>query len=303
MRIGNAASEQFQLDVYGEVMDALYQARRHGIPTRGRGWALQRALLEFLEAHWTRAGRGDLGGPRPAPALHPLQGDGLGRVRPGGARRSSSSGCDGPVERWRAPPRRDPRRGLRRRASTADATRSPSPTARRELDASLLMIPLVGFLPPDDPRVVGTVAAIERELMHDGFVRRYATERAPPSTACRRRGRIPALHVLAGRQPRARRAGATRPASCSSGCSACATTSACSPRSTTRAPARLVGNFPQAFSATSPGQHRAEPRPRAGRPPPAYPAPPGVRATAIRQRFVDSRKYLRGRNCLEVLRS
>ena len=105
----------------------------------------------------------------------------------------------------------------------------------RELDASLLMIPLVGFLPPDDPRVRGTVAAIERELMVDGFVLRYPTESGvdglPPGEGVF----LACTFWLADNL--ACRAGTTRRGGSSSGCSASATTWACWPRSTTRGPA------------------------------------------------------------------
>ena len=135
--------EQFQLDVYGEVMDALHQARAHGLARRRRSLALQRKLMDFLEGALGPARRGDLGGARAAPPLHALQGDGVGRVRPRGARPSSASASTGPVERWRAVRAGDPRRGLRegfdaelglvhpvlrlRRARRVDA---PDPAAR-----------------------------------------------------------------------------------------------------------------------------------------------------------------------------
>ena len=115
------------------------------------------------------------------------------------------------------------------------------------LDASVLLMPHIGFLPATDPRMQGTVAAIEKKLLRDGFVLRYSTETGADGLPGHR-GRVPRLQLLAGGQLRLRRPHATRRRRCSSGCSACATTSACSPRSTTRGSQRQIGNFPQAFS-------------------------------------------------------
>ena len=114
VRIGNAAANQLQLDVYGEVDGrALPVARqqRHRARRRTPG-RMQRALMDFLEAHWDEPGRGHLGGPRPAPALHPLQGDGVGGLRPG---RQAGRGVrpDGPGRALAGAARPDPRRGLR----------------------------------------------------------------------------------------------------------------------------------------------------------------------------------------------
>ncbi len=120
----------------------------------------------------------------------------------------------------------------------------------KRVDASLLTIPLYGFLPADDPRVRGTLEAIRRELLVDGFVQRYRHDdgRGVGRRPAARRGRLLPLLVLVRRQPDPARASSTRRARCSSGCSRSATTSGCSRRSTTRSSRRLVGNFPQAFS-------------------------------------------------------
>ena len=93
MRIGNAAVEQLQLDVYGEVIDSLALARRSGLPSKPHVWRVQCALMDFLETALAPAGRGDLGGARPAPALRALQGDGLGGRRPRGAQLEDDSGA------------------------------------------------------------------------------------------------------------------------------------------------------------------------------------------------------------------
>ena len=213
-------ARQLQLDVYGEVMDALHQARRGG-PRRaarrlGAAARADRASRDGLAT----AGRRHLGGARAAAALHPFEGDGLGRVRPrdqGGREASASTGRS---MRWRERRASDPRRRLRQRLRSASAAASCSPTARKELDASLLLIPLVGFLPPDDPRVRGTVAAIERELMR-GRLRAALRHRARRTTACRP-AKAPSSPAASGSPTPTcccgrHRRGAAR---CSSGCSA-----------------------------------------------------------------------------------
>ena len=114
VRIGNQAHEQLQLDVYGELIDSLYQAQRFGIGADPWAWSLERALLDSLESRWAAARRGDLGGARPAPALHPLEGDGVGRVRSRHpiSRVLSAGGADRALARDARP---DPPRGLRAR--------------------------------------------------------------------------------------------------------------------------------------------------------------------------------------------
>ena len=109
-------------------------------------------------------------------ALHPLPGDDLGGVRPRGRAAMEDYGLPGPLEEWRAIARRDPRRGPRARATTPSATPSPSTTAPPRSTPSLLVLPLVGFVDGDDPRMLGTIEAIEQDLMRDGLVLRYRTE-------------------------------------------------------------------------------------------------------------------------------
>jgi GH15 family glucan-1,4-alpha-glucosidase len=173
VRLGNAAAKQFQLDVYGEVMDTLHLARIAGLPPAPQAWKVQVALLKFLESHWE------------------LPDDGLWEVR--GPRRhfthskimawvafdraikdAEQDSLEGPIQRWRQ---------LRETIHTQVCDNGFDPTINSfvqsygstHLDASLLLIPQVGFLPADDPRIAGTIAAIERSLVVDGLVLRYST--------------------------------------------------------------------------------------------------------------------------------
>ncbi len=176
VRIGNAAIHQLQLDVYGEVIDCLYQAQRAGIRREEAAWTLQQGLLEYLEANWRVPDEGiwEVRGRRRA-FVHSKVMAWVGVDR--SIKMVESLGFEGPADRWRA---------LRSEihadvcAHGFDAGRGTFTQyyGSRELDASALMFPLVGFLPGDDPRIRGTVAAIERELLHDGFVRRYTTSAA-----------------------------------------------------------------------------------------------------------------------------
>ena len=171
VRVGNAATHQFQLDVFGEVMDALQVGRRVGIPHSTDEWHLQSKLTEFVEDAWRLADEGiwEVRGPR----RHFTHSKVMAWVALDRAIKAvEESGYPGPVERWR-----------RVRADLHDDVCSNGYSPRLDAftqyyggtstDASLLMMPLVGFLPPDDPRVRGTVAAVERDLLHHGFVRRY----------------------------------------------------------------------------------------------------------------------------------
>jgi GH15 family glucan-1,4-alpha-glucosidase len=172
VRIGNAASRQFQLDVYGEVMDVLHLARVLGQPPSAEAWNLQRVLMSHLERVWQEPDEGiwEVRGPRRHFTHSKLMAwvafdravDAVERF-----------GLDGPVDTWR-----------RLRATVHDEVcRAGWDPGRhtftqsygsRELDASVLTMPLLGFLPATDPRIVGTVAAIERELVWDGLVQRYS---------------------------------------------------------------------------------------------------------------------------------
>jgi GH15 family glucan-1,4-alpha-glucosidase len=171
VRVGNAASNQLQLDVYGELMDTFHLGRCAGIDTEAAVWDLQVALLEWLESGWH------------------MPDEGLWEVR-GGARSFTHSkvmawvafdraiatvesfGQKGPADRWRVI-RDEIHREVCDEGFDTTVGSFVQSYGSPLLDASLLLIPQVGFLPADDPRVTGTIAAVERELMHDGFVLRY----------------------------------------------------------------------------------------------------------------------------------
>jgi GH15 family glucan-1,4-alpha-glucosidase len=202
VRTGNAAVEQFQLDVYGEVMDALHKARQLDIEAHPSAWALQRALLEFLEANWQRPDEGiwEVRGPR----RHFTHSKVLAWVAMDRAVKAVEQlGHEGPVDRWRRI-RHEIHQEVCRNAYDPDRRTFTQFYGSRELDASLLLMPLVGFLPPSDPRVRGTIEAIERELCQDGYVLRYPhrTRRGGGGRAARPGGSLSRLYVLAGRQLR-----------------------------------------------------------------------------------------------------
>jgi GH15 family glucan-1,4-alpha-glucosidase len=173
VRIGNAAHEQFQLDVYGEVMDVLHQARMHGLDPSDHAWSLQRTLLDFLEGAWDRPDEGiwEVRGPR----RHFVHSKVLAWVAFDRAVQGAERlGLDGPVERWRRL-RQEIHDEVCREGFNTKLGSFTQSYGSAELDASTLLIPILGFLPPDDPRVVGTVEAVQRDLTRNGFVERYRT--------------------------------------------------------------------------------------------------------------------------------
>ena len=173
VRIGNAAHEQFQLDVYGEVMDALHQARVHGLDPDDHAWSLQQNLIAFLETAWDRPDDGiwEVRGPR----RHFTHSKVLAWVAFDRAVQTVESiGLRGPVERWRRL-RQEIHEEVCREGFHTGLNSFTQSYGSDELDAATLLIPLVGFLPPHDPRVLGTIDAIEKYLMRDGFVERYRT--------------------------------------------------------------------------------------------------------------------------------
>jgi GH15 family glucan-1,4-alpha-glucosidase len=172
VRIGNAACNQFQLDVYGEVMDSLHFARRVGLEPDENTWRVQTALTEFVESAWTLPDEGlwEVRGPR----RHFTHSKVMAWVALDRAvKEVERFGLKGPAARWREA--RD-RIHAEVCAKGFDATIGSFVQyyGCKDVDASLLMIPLVGFLPATDPRMVGTVKAIEERLVAGGFVSRYA---------------------------------------------------------------------------------------------------------------------------------
>jgi len=173
VRIGNAASGQLQLDVYGEFLDSLYLARRKGLEKSVAGWELGRALVDHLEKIWTEPDEGiwEIRGPR-RPFVHSKVMAWLAVDR--AVRMMQEFGAQGPLNRW-VQLRSDIHDEVCRLGFSRELNSFVQYYGGKELDASLLLLPLVGFLPPEDPRVQGTVAAIESNLMQDGLVARYNT--------------------------------------------------------------------------------------------------------------------------------
>ncbi len=174
VRVGNAASSQAQLDVYGEVLDALQRARFAGMPSDPSAWPLLRALVDHVEAHWHEPD------------------EGIWEVRSGRRQFTYSKvmawvcidravrgverfGRDGPVERWRKL-RAEIHNDICRRGTDPGRGCFVRAYGSSELDASLLLLPIVGFLPPDDQRIVRTVEAVQTELSDHGLLRRYRTD-------------------------------------------------------------------------------------------------------------------------------
>jgi GH15 family glucan-1,4-alpha-glucosidase len=176
VRIGNGAVEQFQLDVYGEVMDTLYQSRSAGVAPDPSAWNVQRVLLDFLEGAWSDPDEGiwEIRGPR-RHFTHSKVMAWVGMDR--AIRTVEEHGLDGPLDRWRRV-RSEIHEDVCRQGFDAERNAFVQHYGGSELDASLLMIPLVGFLPPRDPRVAGTVEAVQRELSEDGLLLRYRTDGA-----------------------------------------------------------------------------------------------------------------------------
>jgi GH15 family glucan-1,4-alpha-glucosidase len=171
VRVGNAAAAQFQLDVWGEVLDGLHYSRTSGLASNADAWSLQRALLDFLEGHWDE----------PDNSLWEVRGDrrhfvhskvmvwaGLDR----GIQAVERFGLDGPVGRWREL-RQEVHDDVCGHGYDADRRTFTQYYGSTGLDAALLLLPRVGFLRAEDPRIIGTVEAVQRELSQDGLLLRY----------------------------------------------------------------------------------------------------------------------------------
>jgi GH15 family glucan-1,4-alpha-glucosidase len=173
VRIGNAASSQFQLDVYGEVMDCLHLARAADMEPHPDAWNVQLALLRFLETHWDRPDEGlwEVRG-QPQHFTHSKIMAWVAFDR--AIKDAEKQGLEGPVEIWRQL-RDSIHAQVCEKGFDAVNNTFVQSYETKFLDASLLLIPQVGFLAADDPRVAGTIAAIERHLMVDGLVLRYST--------------------------------------------------------------------------------------------------------------------------------
>jgi GH15 family glucan-1,4-alpha-glucosidase len=174
VRIGNAAHSQLQLDVFGEIMDVHHQARRRGLSTNESGWEVQLAFLEHLREIWREPDEGIWevrGTPQQFTHSKVMAWVAFDRA----IKSAETFGLDGPLDEWHM---------LRDEIFEEVCTKGFDPElgtfvqayGAKHVDASLLLMPSMGFLPVSDPRVEGTVAAIEQRLLRDGFVRRYDTE-------------------------------------------------------------------------------------------------------------------------------
>ena len=176
VRVGNGAAGQFQLDVWGEVLDGLNLALDAGLQCEDTAWDIQRALLDFLEGHWDQpdASLWEVRGPQ-RHFVHSkvMAWAGVDRA----IRAVQVHGRDGPLDQWQALAQRI-HADVCEHGYDADRRTFTQSYGSPHLDSALLLIPRVGFLPWDDARVVGTVQAVQRELSSDGFLLRYATDPA-----------------------------------------------------------------------------------------------------------------------------
>lgn len=173
VRIGNAASGQVQLDVYGEVLECLHQARRHGLRPAHHGWALQSGIVEHLISIWDQPDEGlweVRGGRRDFTFSKVMAWLAVDRM----IKDATQFHMSGDIAKWRRV-RDDIGRTILEKGYDPERNCFTQSFGSKELDASLLLIPLVGFLKPEDPRVAGTVKAIEEDLLEGGFVKRYQT--------------------------------------------------------------------------------------------------------------------------------
>jgi GH15 family glucan-1,4-alpha-glucosidase len=242
VRIGNGAAQQYQADVTGEVMTCLFAARAAGIEQSAISWPLERALLRRAEERIDEPDQG-IWEIRGAPQVFVHSRAMVWAAFDRGVRSVREHGLHGPDAHWEQ---------LRDRVRADIDAHGVSPrghfvqhTATDAVDASLLLLPTVGFCAADDPRMLATVAEIERTLMVDGLVLRYRTESGWTGWKARR---TRSWRVRSGSSSSTRRAAVspTRGRSWTAPVPA-RTTSACCPRSTTW-PKRQAGNTPQALS-------------------------------------------------------
>ncbi len=171
VRIGNAAFSQLQLDVYGETLDTLHLCRRRGLHSGPYAWHVEEALVGYVEKVWNQPDEGiwEIRGPR----RHFTHSKVMAWVALDRAIKAIENfGMHGPVERWRSV-RETIHQEICHNAFDHHLNSFVQYYGSKRLDASLLIIPEVGFLPVSDPRVKGTIAAVEQRLLKDGFVRRY----------------------------------------------------------------------------------------------------------------------------------
>jgi GH15 family glucan-1,4-alpha-glucosidase len=176
VRIGNAAHDQLQLDVFGEMMDAMHQARLGKLASSESRWDLQKECLDHLEKIWSNTDSGiwEVRGEK----LHFTYSKAMAWVAFDRTIKSAERfGLEGPVEHWKKI-RDEIHADVCRLGFDANLNSFVRSYGSKQLDASLLLLPAIGFLPPEDPRIRGTVEAIERSLVTDGLVRRYNTEAA-----------------------------------------------------------------------------------------------------------------------------
>lgn len=176
VRIGNAAHDQVQLDVYGEMLDAVHQARKGGLAPLQSGWDLQLAIIEQVEDVWQKPDEGIWevrSGPEQFVYSKVMAWVAFDRT----IRSAERFKLEGPIERWR-----ETREAIHKQVCEQGYNKDLNSFVRSygstEVDASLLLIPAMGFLPATDPRMVGTVEQIEKTLMKDGLVQRYDTSKA-----------------------------------------------------------------------------------------------------------------------------
>jgi GH15 family glucan-1,4-alpha-glucosidase len=244
VRVGNAASQQLQLDIYGEIMAALHLSRAGGLATPESAWSLQVNMLEHLEKIWQEPDEGIWevrGGRQQFVQSKVMVWVAFDRA----IKDIETYGLPGPVERWRAV-RDAVHADVCSKGFNSEKNSFVQSYGSDRLDASLLALPIGGFLPAEDPRVRGTIAAIERDLTVDGFVLRYRTDAGTDGLPPGEGAFLPCSFWLADNLARqGRNADATalfeRLLSLRNDVGLLA--EECDPRT-----GRLLGNFPQAFS-------------------------------------------------------